>query len=172
MTKDEKLNNCTWSTNYIGEFIVFSDFFKRDVKIVIITDDNLERSLTDAMVLSVNDFVNLNDESKPLMSDLLYKHCLECCEEASYGFEVREGENETQANLREFGVSDKNDAFNKANLESISITDDEIAKRTNRYVKIGFYPEWEEEHGCVLVLKNGILLDYCGGHDTYLNDFE
>jgi len=172
MTKDEILNKCTWTTNEIGEFTAYSDFFKSDVEIFILLDVNLERTLTDRMVLSVNDFLNLSDEYKPLMAELLYKHCVKCCEEASYGFESKDGETLAETNLREFGVSNKDDAFNKANLESININDDEMGERTNRYVEICLSPEWEEEHGCSLVLKNGVLLDYCGERDPYLNDFE
>lgn len=169
MTKDEILTTCTWTTDSIGESVAYSDFFKSDFKIILITED---RKITDVMVSAVNDFLNLKQDYKPLMSELLYKHCINCCEEASYGFEVKEGETEAETNLREFRVANKNDAFNNANLHSISVHDDEMEGRTNRYVQICFYPEWEEEHGCTLVLKNGVLLDYSGDHDTYLDDFE
>lgn len=172
MTKEEILNKCTWELNSIGEFTAYSDFFKSDIKINLFLDDILKRPLTGGMVSSVNDFLNLSEEYKPLMSELLHRHCLKCCEEASYGFESKDGETLIETNLREFGVSNENDAFNNANLDHISINDDEMADRANRYVMICFYPPWEQEHGCALVLKNGVLLDYFGEHDTYLTDFE
>lgn len=104
------------------------------------------------------------------MQELLYKHSLECCENISYGVEVLAGETEREANLREFGVEDKLSAFEKANLDHVTIEENLDTK--NRFVRIIFYPEWEAEHGCELILKNGELLDYYGESGAYLGQFE
>jgi len=49
---------------------------------------------------------------------------------------------------------------------------DESEQGYNRYVKIVFYPAWENEHGCELIVKNGKLLDFYGECGTYIGQFE
>lgn len=174
MTRNEILQNSIWEQ---AKMNLCSPFFNQNVTVNLYAHFKSLRHIegdiiSDKMVQAVNDFLSLNDDAKPLMKSLLYKHCLACCENTSYGFDTKEGETETQANLREFGVKNEADAFEKANLHHISIEDDEVEKRKNRYVKICFYPEWESEHRCELILRNGELLDYSGEHGTYLTQFE
>lgn len=126
--------------------------------------------LSDKFVETVNDFLNLRADALPLMQSLLHRHCLQCCEDISYGVDILDGESETEANLREFEVSSPEDAFAQANLRYVSIWED--ALRINRFVRITFYPPWEDEHGCELILKNGQLLDYTGESGTYLGQFD
>lgn len=154
--------------------MVYSGFFEREVRVNLFTSDynlrNTHHIISEKFVQAINDFLNLSIEEKPLMESLLYRHCLECCEAASYGFEPLAGETETEANLREFGVKDGQTAFAKAPIDHIEL--DESTLERNRYVKIIFYPPWEEEHGCELILKNGKLLDFFGETGTYLGQFE
>jgi hypothetical protein len=106
------------------------------------------------------------------MKALLYRHCKECCENISYGFESNQGETEVEANLRQFGIGSAEDAFLQANLDHIVVDGDDEVMRKNNYVKIVFYPPWEAEHGCELILQNGKLLDYVGESGTYVAQFE
>ena len=166
MTREEILLHSVWT---MGKLTVHSDFFQQAVRLDLFTSDyNLEN--TAAIVSSnfteaVNDFLRLSERYKPLMQQLLYQHCLDCCASTSYGFKPRKGETEEAANLRKFGVQDEASALAKANLDHVDIA--ENAFGSNRYVKLIFFPEWESEHGCELILKNGELLDYAGESGGY-----
>ena len=171
MTREEILLNSIWTS---GKLTVFSPFFEQEVRLELFTSEynlkNTHQIISEQFVQMVNDFLTLSEEYKPLMKDLLYQHCKECCEAISYGFEVLEGETETTANLRNFGINTAESAFEKSNLDHVVIEEDKLRK--NRFVKIVFYPEWETEHGCELILKNGKLLNYYGESGTYLGQFD
>ncbi|CAH8282722.1 hypothetical protein EV196_101577 [Mariniflexile fucanivorans] len=171
MTREEILINSIWTS---GKMNVHSKFFKKEVRLDLFTSDynlkNTDKIISEKFVKAVNDFLNLPVESKSLMKILLYKHCIECCENTSYGFEVLDGETESQANLREFGITDEESAFEKSNIDHVVI--DETDQVNNRFVKLVFYPEWEDEHGCELILRNGILLDHYGESGGYIRHFD
>jgi hypothetical protein len=92
--------------------------------------------------LAVNDFLALPLETKPLIKDLLYKRCLECCEQIYYGIVVRENETEAETNLREFGINNREDAYEKGNLHH-AMYFEAYESRKNRFITIMFYPAWE-----------------------------
>lgn len=148
--------------------------FFRKVRLDLLTSNynlkNTEKIISEGFVQAINDFLNLPVESSPLIKKLLYKHCLECCENTSFGFDTLDGETETQANLREFGISNEENAFEKSYIDHIVV--DESEQSNNRFVRIIFYPVWEEEHGCELIMKNGIVLDYFGESGTYIGLFD
>lgn len=174
MNREQILINAVWES---AKMQVYAPFFEKEVEIWLTADMKSLRHIegdiiSQTMVDTVNDFLKLDKNNLPLMKKLIYAHCLECCEATSYGFELKAGETETEANLREFGVGDEQDAFQKANLHRVYIEDDEAKKRKNRYVRLSFYPPWEEEHGLELILKNGELLDYGGEGGTWLTQFE
>lgn len=173
MNRDDILRNSIWTE---GKMVLFSPFFEQEVTINLYTSEKAlrftESIISERFVQTVNDFLNLPAEVKPRMADLLYRHCLACCESISYGVDVLEGETETEANLRAFGVQSKEDAFDvaRANLRYVSVEEDATLK--NRFVSIQFYPAWEDEHGCALLLKNGELLDFTGESGVYLRQFD
>lgn len=158
----------------MGKINLYSEFFQQEVRIDLFTSDKSLRHtnqiISDKLVQTVNDFLALEVSEKELMGNLLYKHCLDCCEQISYGIEIQEGETETQANLRAFGVAEEKDAFEKAQIHHVVIEEDPLRK--NRFIRLIFYPEWESEHGCELILKNGKLLDFTGEGQTYLAAFD
>lgn len=171
MTRKDILINSIWTS---GKMNVHSDFFEREVQINLFTSDyNLKNTaaiISEKFVLTINDFLILSKDCKPLMKELLYKHCVECCENTSYGFEVLDNETETQANFRTFGVTDEDSAFEKSNIDHIAVDESNLEK--NRYVSIVFYPNWETEHGCELILKNGELLNHYGETGVYIGQFD
>lgn len=173
MDKQEILINSIWVE---GKLKVYSQFFDKEVLLYLYPSQKTlratEQGLSDKMVETVNDFLNLSADAQPIMERLLYQHCIDCCEETSYGVDVdiEGGESETEANLRVFGIGSQADAFATARLSHITIMDDPL--RQNRFVRIIFYPPWEIEHGCELLLKNGELLNYYGESGTYLGQFD
>jgi len=171
MTREEILINSIWTS---GKLMAYSTFFNKEIRLELLTSDyNLDSTnaiISERFVQTVNDFLTLSGKDRPLMESLLYRHCLECCEQISYGYDIPNGETEKEANLREFGVIDEASALEKANPTHVVIQEDEFSN--HRFVRILFYPEWETEHGCELILKNGNLLNYYGEGDTYLGQFD
>ncbi|MEO1623515.1 MAG: hypothetical protein AAFV25_00055 [Bacteroidota bacterium] len=171
MTREDILLNSIWTS---GKLIVHSLFFQAEVRIDLLTSEynlkNTHQIISEKFVQCINDFLQLPGEGRPLMQQLLYKHCLACCESTSYGVDILEGETETEANLREFGVAAPEDALKKANLDHVVVEENKFLK--NRFVTLVFYPQWEQEHGCELILKNGRLLDFSGEGGTYLAQFD
>ena len=112
MTREEILINSVWTS---GKLKVYSAFFKKEVRIDLLTSEynlkNTEHIISEKFTQCVNDFLTLSELHKPLMQQLLYTHCKMCCENVSYGFDVLDGETETEANLREFGVTNETTAF-------------------------------------------------------------
>ncbi|NOK33556.1 hypothetical protein HMI49_10130 [Corallococcus exercitus] len=96
------------------------------------------------------------------MKRLLYRHCLACCEDISYGVEPEPGETEAQANLREFGVASEDDALANATFKYASIDDGSDAFLEGRFVRLIFDVPWEGEHGCQFVLRDGKLPEHVG----------
>ena len=170
MTRTDILLNSVWTE---GKMTVHSPFFNQEVRVDLVASlYNLKHTksiISERFVAAVNDFLTLSEAHKPRMESLLYKHCVACCEAASYGFEVLPGETETEANMREFGVSDKASAFNNVSLDHVRINEADL--ESHRFVRLVFYPEWEQEHGCELILRDGELLDVVGENDTYLGQF-
>ncbi len=174
MNRKEILEQCIWET---AKLKVYSPFFGKEVEVWLKAHYKALRFIEEdiispMMVTTVNDFLKMSAVDLPLLQRLIYQHCMDCCTDTSYGFEVKNGETETQANLREFGIEKEQDAFTKANLSKVYIEDDALEKRKHRYVRLRFYPPWEQEHGLELIVQNGRLLDYSGESETWLTQFE
>ena len=94
------------------------------------------------------DLANLDDSQIRKASDLLWEHCQICFECTDYG-----GGDESNENL--FDIHNSKQAWEKAGPGLIRIDTEEDEKLQNRLLLLQFYPPWEDEHGCGLVLKNG-----------------
>ena len=171
MSREEILLKSIWVE---GKLKLYSKFFQEEVEVNLYPSEkslsHTDHIISEKLVQTLNDFLELEVSEKGLMCKLLYRHCLECCEQISYGVEVRAGETETEANLREFGISNEADALDKTPLHHAVVAEDSLRK--NRFVRLIFYPVWESEHGCELILKNGKLLDFTGEGQSYLGAFD
>ena len=171
MNREEILLKSIWVE---GKLKLYSKFFQEEVRIDLFPSEkslkHTDHIISEKLVQTLNDFISLEASEQELMTRLLYQHCLQCCEQISYGVEIQAGETETEANLREFGIKNEIDAFEKTRLDHAVIEED--ALRKNRFVRLIFYPAWESEHGCELILKNGKLLDFVGEGQSYLGAFD
>lgn len=168
MTRDEILRSAIWD---VAKIRVYSPIFQTEVELRLEHEFAKERAgevLPESMVGGVNDFLGLDADALPLMMRLFHDHCLECCAATSYGVEVQPGETEAEANLREFGIASAADAFRRADLRFVRVVEQPEGYLRHRYVTLVFYPVWEPEHGCELVLQDGRLLDFCGESITFL----
>ena len=107
------------------------------------------------MIAAVNDVLSLSSEYQQEIKKLLFEHCEICFTDISYPHvDFRPDESNIEANRRVFAIYTQEDAFQNANLQGIEIYgENDILK--HRYAEIVFYPTWEEEHGCSVVLQDG-----------------
>jgi len=150
-----------FENDYIVNLKIYSKLFNKDIEVCLYPIDENPEKITDNMVEGVNDFLNLSEEHLPKIKELLFSQCEMCFDSASYGVEVLDNETETEATKRSFGIYNKDDAYKKSYIDRISI-DAKNDTYDNRYVEIVFIPEWEDEHGCIIILQNGVPIDWQG----------
>ena len=136
---------------------VHAPLFGRDVPVRLYTRYDDAGGVTDKMIACVNDVERLGPEHLPRVKELLFEHCTMCFEATSYGHVfAEEGEDETEATRRTFGIRTPDDAYAQAHFEYVAV-DGENDRLKHRYAVLIFYPTWEDEHGCGIVLQDGVL---------------
>ena len=99
--------------------------------------------VTDKMIACVNDVERLGPEHLSRVKELLFEHCTMCFEATSYGHVfAEEGEDETEATRRTFGIRTPDDAYAQAHFEYVAV-DGENDRLKHRYAVLIFYPTWE-----------------------------
>jgi len=76
-----------------------------------------------------------------------WEDCQESFEDIDYGAE------EGQTNYEFFNIHSMEDAYKNSHFNVLQIFEDELRAR---YTFVLFYPQWELEHGCGIVLQNGV----------------
>ena len=100
------------------------------------------------MAIAFNQLLNLSENQLEEIKEILYNHCLICCESTTYGdypidVDWENEQTEAEANLAYFGVANKNDAFEKSkNNPSIVLETPSISIKDNGEISIWFYPQW------------------------------
>lgn len=105
----------------------------------------------------------LGDADRPRASELLWDHCKICFDATDYGAGEESGEDF-------FGIHGPVDAFREAGKATIYIAE-RLNGGAHDLFALDFYPPWENEHGCSLVVCDGALV---GGSDPggWLGEFE
>ncbi len=125
---------------------------------------------SDRSVQIINDFLALTPQQLETIKPFLWDDCRLCCQASSYGFDVPDGQEETQVNHREFGVHNPDDAFNKSTLKYLLIAEDDQADYAGNYGRITFDNEWNSAL-TVVVMKNACVVG-CGASGVYVGQFE
>ncbi|TPN85310.1 DUF6985 domain-containing protein [Aquimarina algicola] len=159
ITKEEIQQNCVWDDCDTATLHIYSNYFGKEIE-VIFRSNSKRKIITDKMVACCNDFLALSEEGAIKLKELLYSHCRLCFNTIQYGHIVPKGiETYLEANQRGFHIFNPDTAFDKSNIESVYIDRDHDHYK-NRYVEILFYPDWEDEHGCTIILKNGKPIEF------------
>lgn len=105
----------------------------------------------------------LSSKDHPRAGELLWEHCKMCFEVTDYGAG-------SQSNEDYFGIHGPEDALREAGKGTIYLSE-VLDGGSHDLFQIDFYPPWEEEHGCSLVVRDGELVATCdpGG---WLGEFE
>ncbi len=169
MTKDEILEACTWKPGeeWLGTFPLPVPLFGREVELQLLVED--DRQISDRTAAIVNEIQKLNGADLNAIKDYLWESCQSCCEDISYGVDIREGQSETEANHEAFQVFNREDAYNKSNLLYVMIHEGDQSYPSN-YARLHFDNEWEG-HMCVMVVKDGKVVGY-GEDGLFIGQFE
>lgn len=165
MTKAELATITVWDENGLGNLSLFIPLFDESINVVLFPDLDQAREVTDKMAAIVNDVLQLKQDQLPRVKDLLWEECLFAFHVADYGVEPMEGESHVDAHLREFEISNAEDAFSKSTIKEIHISDE----FKNRYAEIKV--ETGSNNYISLVVKNGRIIDF-GDDGVHLGWFE
>lgn len=168
MTKDDILNIAKWRNSDELEFECFAPVFKKGVNIHILT--NSKHSISDRSVRIVNDLLSLSQQHLETIKNYIWEDCKFCCDVTDYGFDVPEGKTGQQVNLEEFGVFDRDDAFEKSHLKYLLISENDQEDYNNNYGLLTFDNGWNG-HLTVVVMKNGNIVGF-GDSGLYLGEYE
>jgi len=166
MTKAELAAITTWDEYKLGNLFLFMPLLNDTIKIVLFPElDQEAPEVTDKMTAIVNDLLQLKQDQLDRVKDLLWEECLFAFHVADYGVEPMEGESHVEAHLREFEISNAEDAFAKSSIKEIHIAD----KFKNRYAEIK--ADTGSNNYISLIVKNGHIIDF-GDDGVYLGWFE
>jgi len=165
---DEVIGRCTWSEGgRIATVQVYSPMFERVVTVTLFAEERGPLGeINETMKEALADFLALDASHVPRLAELLFADCKDKFESVSFGFDLLEGETDTEANHREFGVFTPADALAKSELKYVHV---EGEKFPNRYFSIVFEAPWGDlEH---IVVRNGRLLTFYED-GVYFGQFE
>ncbi|MFE8595516.1 DUF6985 domain-containing protein [Archangium violaceum] len=168
MNKEEILQGCRWDDLGWARIEVYSEMFGRNIEVRLMPDIDSGPRLTDRMVAVLNDFLVLTREDLETVKQYLWEDCLRDFEDIDYGVAVAAGETLSQANQREFGIRNAEEAYARSSLKRLSIPEEPTLR--NRYGAIDFEPEWAG-HGCSIIMKNGQLIASYS-NDWYFSKYE
>jgi len=157
MTKEEIIKQTTWDEDGIGSMAVFVKLFEKELPVSLFAEDYSDPQVSDKMVEALNDVINLSLEELPKVKQLLWEECLFSFQVADYGVTQMEGETLLAAQLREFEISNEEDAFSKSRIETIQVhyENDEFA---GRYAEIKV--ESAANNYISLIVKDGHIVDF------------
>lgn len=98
----------------------------------------------------IADLATLSQQQLDKAAEMLWQHCQECFEQIDYGA----GE---ESNESFFDIHNSSQAWEQSG-PGLIWNSEEDAELVNRLCILQFYPPWESEHGCGLVLRNGEFL--------------
>jgi hypothetical protein len=167
MTKAELASITVWDENKLGNLSLFIPLFNDTIKIVLFHDLDQAPApeVTDKMTAIVNDLLQLKQDQLGRVKDFLWEECLFAFHVADYGVERMEGESHVEAHLREFEISNAEDAFAKSSIREIHVSDE----FKNRYAEIKI--ETCSNNYISLIVKNGHIIDF-GDDGVFLGWFE
>lgn len=157
MTKEELLKNMTWGDYDIGRCSIYVPLFDKEMTFVFIQEHMPKPTITDKMTQSVNEILALKKSELPTIKEMLYEECLFAFQVSDYGCEAKEGETDLEAHLREFEISNKEDAYAKCHIEEIFVNQ-ENDEFTGSYGQIVI--DTASDNLIHIIVKNGKLIDW------------
>jgi len=135
------------------EFEKTNSLFNQEIKYQIFFEDyqSDEYELTDKILASLNYFLSMDKEKLEWIKELCFKHYEMCISVTDYGIEeellVKHNNDYGKANKELFNIHTKEEAIEKAKINTVDILEQENDGNTNIYLIINFIVPWENEHG-------------------------
>ncbi len=169
MTKEEILEKTTWDY-YIamGTCPVYVPLFEKEIPFIFFQDSNLTPSITEKMFECVKDILALEKLELETIKEMLWEECYFAFSVTDYGCEPIAGETDLEANFREFGISNKEDAYSKSEIIEIQIAQ-EYDTYSGRYAEIKINSA--SDNLISIIVKNGKIIDF-DDDGTNLGSFE
>ncbi|MBS8121510.1 hypothetical protein [Candidatus Vampirococcus lugosii] len=168
MTKEEILNKINWDNYGIGNCKIFINLFDKEIPFIFFKEDDLEISITDKMIESVNNILMLDKSNLDIIKKMLWEECQFSFTIGDYGCELKEGETNLDTNLKHFGVLNKEDSYLKSKIKEIHICEEnDILNGCYSEIKIDSI----SDNLISIIIKNGKIIDF-DYNGTYLGWFD
>lgn len=170
MTSNELINLINWNDIGIGTCRLYVKLFEREVLFTFFSSDIKRPKISEKMFETLTDVLKIETNQLDLIKDLLWEECLFAFQVADYGCIPNNGETHLQAHLREFGIENREDAYQKSELVKMEIQihcdSDNLAAR---YAEIKINSA--SDNLISIIVKNGEIIDF-DDNGTYLGQFE
>lgn len=165
MNKSEITNQIEWDENDLGNLTLFVPLFGTEVPFVLFTQYGTKPELTDKMTATINDVLALEPGNISKVKELLWEECNFSFQVADYGVDLEAGETSLQAHLREFGISNPDDAYEKSRIQEVDISDEFDGRYAQIKVNTG------SGNYISIIVKNGQIIDF-DDDGTHLSWFD
>jgi hypothetical protein len=149
----EALDDIMVKGDYGARVVALQSAFLPDPILFTCEEDEDEDSHTfgEATAAIVRALQGLSPADHGRAGELLWQHCKICFDATDYGAP------ESQSNEDYFDIHGPDQAFLKAGKATIYVHDS-IPCGSHELFRLDFYPPWEEEHGCSLVIREGKIV--------------
>ena len=144
--------------------------FGRDVVVRFFPDLDGDGSVSDRMLAAADDVGRLGPEQRPALASMLLAHAEFYFEDIDYGEPALPGEDGAETNRRAFGVRTPDEALSAAGHPEAHVSGEDDGL-SGRFAVLVFYPPWEIEHGCGVVLRDGEPVGW-GEASVYVGDLD
>jgi len=121
--------------------------------------------VTEKMAATIADVLALRPEHLGRVKDMLWEAANFAFQVADYGVDPEEGETSLDAHLREFGITNAEEAFAKSCIKAIHVTDGFSSRFAEVKVATG------AENLISIIVKDGRIIDW-DEDGTYLGWFD
>jgi hypothetical protein len=158
MTLENILEIATWTEPYRMTFDVFSNAFKKDIKVIIVFEkEDGEARISKITLDTIDEFLALKEEDIDIINAEIWQHCLQCNQGIPTSFDGGKTwvESKLEDNLAECGIKTKEDALEKSSAEHIFISNNWGVE--SRVFWLSVSNNWDGYHGIIFTYINGKL---------------
>lgn len=165
VTRAELSSRVRWSDIGLGELSLFVPLFGEELPFVLFPGPGAAPEVTDRMAAIVSDLLALPPGELARVKELLWEECNFAFQVTDYGVTPEPGETPQQAALREFGLSDPDEALRQSDVKEIHVVDEFIGRYAEIKVSTG------SESYISLIVKDGRIIDF-DDNGAYLGEFD
>lgn len=144
----------TWDDIDLGHVTLVVPMLVEEVEFVLFPQNGTSAAVTEKMATTVNDVLALQPSDLQRVKYLLWEEANFTFTVADYGVEPDEGESSLDAHLREFEISDAEDAFTKSRVKEIQIFDGFASRFAQVKIVTG------TDTRIAVIVKDGRIIDY------------